>query len=208
MEFKLEHSARGQTDDALLDDLRRCANLLSQPTITASQYEAHGNFHPSTITRRFTSWPAALKRAGLAPSRSKIGISDQELFENIKHLWLLLGRQPRYSEVKKPDSMFSASTYENRFGSWTSSLNEFVKWINSENPTEQAEITPIVVDSNNSPETPSNTKRRALLHKFELERTDPNPGRSYAMAVTHTVVGRPSCVKRLSTATRTCNSTT
>ncbi len=48
----------------------------------------------------------------------------------------------------------------------------------------------------------------ALLHKFELERTDPNPGRSYAMAVTHTVVGRPSCVKRLSTATRTCNSTT
>lgn len=48
----------------------------------------------------------------------------------------------------------------------------------------------------------------ALLHKFELERTDPNPGRSYAMAVTHTVVGRPSCVKRLSTATRTCSSTT
>ena len=52
------------------------------------------------------------------------------------------------------------------------------------------------------------TGATALLHKFELERTDPNPGRSYAMAVTHTVVGRPSCVKRLSTATRTCNSTT
>lgn len=49
---------------------------------------------------------------------------------------------------------------------------------------------------------------RALLHKPESGRIDPNPGRSYAMAATGTVVGRPSCVKRLSTATRTCNSTT
>ena len=48
----------------------------------------------------------------------------------------------------------------------------------------------------------------ALLHKPEMGRVDPNPGRSYAMAVTNTVVGRPSCVKRLSKATRTCNSTT
>lgn len=50
--------------------------------------------------------------------------------------------------------------------------------------------------------------RLALLHKPESGRIDPNPGRSYAMAATGTVVGRPSCVKRLSTATRTCNSTT
>ncbi len=48
----------------------------------------------------------------------------------------------------------------------------------------------------------------ALLHKSKAERDDPNPRRSYAMATTGTVVGRPSCVKRLSSATRTCNSAT
>lgn len=48
----------------------------------------------------------------------------------------------------------------------------------------------------------------ALLHKSEGRRDYPSPRRSYAMAPTGTVLGRPSCVKRLSRATRTCNSTT
>ena len=50
----------------------------------------------------------------------------------------------------------------------------------------------------------------ALLHKSEGRRDypSPSPRRSYAMAPTGTVLGRPSCVKRLSRATRTCNSTT
>ena len=50
--------------------------------------------------------------------------------------------------------------------------------------------------------------RVALLHKSEGRRDYPSPRRSYAMAPTGTVLGRPSCVKRLSRATRTCNSTT
>ena len=46
---------------------------------------------------------------------------------------------------------------------------------------------------------------RALLHKSKTRRPSPYPGRTYA---TGTVTGRPSCVKRLSSATRTCSSTT
>lgn len=49
---------------------------------------------------------------------------------------------------------------------------------------------------------------RALLHKSEGRRDYPSPRRNYATAPTGTVLGRPSCVKRLSRATRTCNSTT
>ena len=48
----------------------------------------------------------------------------------------------------------------------------------------------------------------ALLHKSKAERGDPNPRRNYARAATDAVIGRPICVKRLSSATRTCNSTT
>ena len=50
--------------------------------------------------------------------------------------------------------------------------------------------------------------RTALLHKSEGRRDYPSPRRSYTMAPTGTVLGRPSCEKRLSRATRTCNSTT
>jgi len=147
MEFKLEDSARGQTDNALLEDMRHCAELLGRSTITIAQYELEGRFHPSTIARRFESWTKALKQAGLDPSRSKIGITDDELFENVKRMWIALGRQPRYSEVKKPDSLFSAGTYENRFGSWSAALNDFINWVNAEllSDKEAPESTPIDV---------------------------------------------------------------
>ena len=49
---------------------------------------------------------------------------------------------------------------------------------------------------------------QALLHKPEASRDNPSPRRSYATAGTGTVAGRPSCVKRLSKATRTCSSVT
>lgn len=45
-------------------------------------------------------------------------------------MWLKLGRQPRYVEVEAPDLQYSAGTYENRFGSWSNALNEFVEWVN------------------------------------------------------------------------------
>jgi hypothetical protein len=132
MKFELEESIRGATDEELLEDMRRSAKAYGRKTLTMSEYEGIGKAHPSTIQRRFGSWPKALEMAHLLPSRSKIGITDDELFENIKSLWLSLGRQPRYSEVKAPSSQYSAQTYENHFGSWSKALRVFVAWVNSD----------------------------------------------------------------------------
>ena len=134
MKFELEESLRGAPDEGLLEDLRHSAKALGRETITMAEYEEVGKANPSTIRRRFGSWPKALELAGLQPSRSKIGITDDELFENIKSLWISLGRQPRYNEVKAPSSQFSAGTYENRFGSWTKALSRFVAWVNADSP--------------------------------------------------------------------------
>ncbi len=101
-----------------------------------NEYAEVGMGHSSSVRRRFGSWFRALELAGLQPSRSKYGISNEELFDNIRGLWILLGRQPSYSEVKKPDSKYSAGTYEKRFGSWTKSLEAFVNWVNSDEDQE------------------------------------------------------------------------
>lgn len=151
MKFELEESLRGATDDELLEDIRRSAKAIGRETITMVEYGEIGKAHPSTIQRRFGSWPKALTLAGLQPSRSKIGITDDELFENIKSLWISLGRQPRYAEVKTPSSEFSAGTYENRFGSWSKALREFVAWVNSDSPGQPQQDTEAeqgAVDSN------------------------------------------------------------
>ena len=48
-------------------------------------------------------------------------------------------------------------------------------------------------------------RRAALLRKSIFSRNSPDPRRTHATA---TVIGQPSCVKRFSSATRICNSTT
>ncbi len=132
MKFELEQSLRGFTDTELLEELRRCAHLLGRDSITMDEFAKYGKGHATTFTRRFGSWTKALELAHLQPSRSKIGISAEELFVNLRNLWLTLNRQPRYREIKKPLSQFSAKTYENRFGSWTRALNAFIEWVNGE----------------------------------------------------------------------------
>lgn len=134
MKFDLEESIRGASDEELLDDMRRCAKAIGRDTITIAQYGEIGKAHPCTIQRRFGSWFNALRLAGLQPSRSKIGITNEELFENLKSLWISLGRQPRYDEVKAPSSQFSVGTYEYRFDTWTKALRAFVAWVNSDGP--------------------------------------------------------------------------
>jgi hypothetical protein len=136
MKFELKKTARGLSDDELLIDMRRVAKKLGRDTATLTEYTEHGVGNASTIQRRFGSWFDALERAGLSPSRSKIGIPDDELFENLRAIWMSLGRQPSYSEAKAPLSKYSAGTYENRFGTWLEALNKFVEWVNTDEEIE------------------------------------------------------------------------
>jgi hypothetical protein len=131
-EFELKFPARHTPREELLEDLRRVARKLRRDTVTIDQYNRHGRFHASTLQRRFRSWPKVLELAGLARSRSPIGIGDEELFANLRDVWERLGRQPRYVEVRAPLSRYSAGTYENRFGSWRKSLECFVTWANAD----------------------------------------------------------------------------
>jgi hypothetical protein len=127
-------------DDELLSDLRRVAQELGRDTVTIAEYTAHGQAHACTMQRRFGSWFTALELAGLEPSRSRIGVSDEELFRNLRAVWVSLGRQPNYTEMKKPLSQFSASTYDKRFGRWSQALKVFVEWASGDDDLERAQI--------------------------------------------------------------------
>jgi len=117
MVFKLEPSNRGVSDEELLEDLLRVAEQLAKDSVTIDEYSEQGRCHPCTLQRRFGSWFGALDRTGLKRTRN-LGITNEELFENLEIVWVKLGRQPRYQERGKPLSKYSVGTYENRFGSW------------------------------------------------------------------------------------------
>lgn len=131
MKFELESHNRDIPDQELLNDLAKVAKKLEQNRVTIDQYNDHGKYHATTLTRRFGSWFAALEKASLEKTRN-LNISNQELFENLVGVWMAIGRQPKYNDLRKPLSRYSAGTYEKRFGGWRKALEAFVCWVNDE----------------------------------------------------------------------------
>lgn len=132
MRYELNKYHRDIPDFNLIEDLKSVANTLDKKTVTIEEYENHGKFHPSTLTRRFGSWFDVLAKAGLEDSRSRLNIADEMLFDNLRNMWETLGRQPKYAEVKTPFSKYSAGTYDHRFGNLTKALEAFISFMNSD----------------------------------------------------------------------------
>jgi hypothetical protein len=116
MKFELELRKRNIPNDDLIQDVKEVAKKIERNTVTMAEYECFGKYHTSTLQRRFKSWFNVLDKAGMQASRSSLNITEEDLFENIKDIWISLGRQPKYDEIKKPISRYSVKTYENRFG--------------------------------------------------------------------------------------------
>ena len=129
MKFQLETHHRNTPDEDLINDLIDVSKRLNKKKITIDEYNENGSFHNTTLTRRFGSWFKVLEKAGLERTRN-LNITNEELFENLVDVWTKLGKQPKYNDMIKELSKYSAGTYEKRFGSWRKSLEAFVEWVN------------------------------------------------------------------------------
>jgi hypothetical protein len=125
------------SEEECLADLKRVAQVVGKPTVTQDEYRSHGKFSPAPLIRNFGSWFGALSRAGLERTRV-LGITDDQYFSNIEQLWRHFGRQPRYAEVSKPLSAYSAGAYERRFGSWRKALHAFINYIEASDTSPEA----------------------------------------------------------------------
>ncbi len=139
---------RNVTNQDLLDDLLRVQSIIDSP-ISKSKYDELGKFSSGTIERRFGTWNKALKNAGIEVGQEK-NLSDEELFKNLEQVWIKLGRQPKYDEIKQPLSLYSIRPYHRRFGKWNNALHDFVKYINSATSEQQSEFEVIKTESNDN----------------------------------------------------------
>ena len=132
MKFRLERvSGAPASEDEILFDLRRAAEVAGTTVMTQKLYLQFGLFNPSTALRHFGTWNNAVLAAGLQIA-NQISYTDEHLFENIMLLWQHYGRQPRRAELAKPPSVISQSAYLRRFHSWTGALSEFVEYANAQ----------------------------------------------------------------------------
>lgn len=124
---KREHAS----DEDLLNDIIAVKGKLHKDSLTIREYDAIGKYNSSTIMRRFSSWNNALNLTSTNISNKYY--SDEEFVENIKNVWLTLGRQPTRREMNDRNvSQISSTSYIRRYGSWYNALDFFVSQIENE----------------------------------------------------------------------------
>lgn len=174
------HNYAQVTDEQLLDDLKRVANILCKTTFSSGEYKKHGEWSIYTYFRRFGTWNNALENAGLIPYQQISGrkIATEELFKEIGRIWVKLGRQPTSTDVKNGLSNFSMNTFSRRFGSWRKALVAFVNYVNDDNNNQPDEVdrskfSGSSVRSKSNVKSKSNVTHQLEFHKHKTQR-EPN----------------------------------
>jgi hypothetical protein len=133
MKFELDSFNRNVPDEELLKNLVATDVMLRAQgkTLTFRSYKNFGKYSASTIAVRFGSWNDGLRKAGLTPSEEK-HVSIEALFDNLKLVWIAKGKQPVYRDMNVAPSLYTGSTYNDRFGGWRKALEEFLATVDHE----------------------------------------------------------------------------
>ena len=109
------------SEEELCEELRRVAEEVEQVPRMADMDE-HGKFSASAYHRRFGSWPAARKAAGLEEkTRTTRRISNSELLTALVALTEEVGRPPTQEEMNQ-FGQYSHRPYYRAYGIWGAAL--------------------------------------------------------------------------------------
>ncbi len=131
---KTQRQGAKAMDDEVLLQVIEVARTLGKETLTVNEFRDHSTISPDTVRRRFGSWNAALKRAGLQAKTHGRRYTEEECYENILLMWSTLGREPYYREMSAPPSKVGGKAYIVKWGTWNKALEAFVEYANSDQP--------------------------------------------------------------------------
>ncbi len=134
MHFEFEDTKPLISNDQLLEDIRRVAASVGAFSVAQNTYRSAGQFSTTAIKKRFGSWNAAVEAAGLAAPYRR-DVSEEDLFDNLREVWIKLGRQPRKREMSSPVSRYTHHPYIRRFGGWLDAMRTFVDSVESSTGT-------------------------------------------------------------------------
>jgi len=142
MEFKLNEYHQGVSDDELLNDVRRVAEIIGNEYLSTSLYKQHGKYSDSTFRNRFGSWMKVLEILGLRTERNAIEmkrISDKMLINDLLRVSKVLNKKKVTSSEYYEYGKYSSPTITERFNSWSNFIEKagleqtgFIKKIETE----------------------------------------------------------------------------
>lgn len=112
-------------------DIERVLKILGQNTLTLNEYNQYGKYSGATIRNKYKGWNNVLRMCDLDIQYIH-SIPEVDLFAEIERVWILLGRQPTTTDIKKGLSRYSLNSYTRKFGGWRNALIHFINYINDE----------------------------------------------------------------------------
>jgi hypothetical protein len=107
------------TDNELIQDINRVAELVGRSP-THSEYDTYGEAHSSTLHKRFGGYKKAISAAGFEPipnGGKEEQFTDSELIQQLRWVADQVEGPPTIDDFNELADV-SASTIQNRFGSW------------------------------------------------------------------------------------------
>jgi 5-methylcytosine-specific restriction endonuclease McrA len=171
MEYRLEAFHRNVPNEVLIRDLRKVHATLKaeNKNLTFRSYAKHGRYSAGTIAERFGDWNSALKLADIGATQER-NISIDDLFDNMRSVWIAKGKQPVFRDMAQAPSRYRASTYAERFGGWRAALMEFTKSVASDQPETSRSVSAIIAKP--SYVSKKTARQPNLRLKFRVMRRD------------------------------------
>ena len=118
------------TLEDLIEDLKRVYIKIGKEKLSIKDYDLHGKYSSSTVSRKFGTWNKALNIAGI--SLCNQFYSDEDFMINLRDVWLKLGKQPTRRDMDKRElSSITSTAYLRKFGTWYKALDIFSKYISA-----------------------------------------------------------------------------
>ncbi len=121
--YIVERQLAEWTDEELLAELRRVADVLRKDSLSGDEFNRHSKLNRSVYKKRFGTWNKALLKAGLK-IRKRLILHDEEIFREIERVWDSLGHEPSKAEFDRMSNISSA-TIKTRFHGFRNALRVF-----------------------------------------------------------------------------------
>lgn len=113
---------------SVIKEIRRIAQEKNVNSLTRSEFLAETGISRWQIYQVFDSWREACEEAGLEPNYQNVPIENDELFEEMRSVFIRYGgicTRTKFSKL----SRYSREAYRKRFGKWSDTLYEFRNWL-------------------------------------------------------------------------------
>lgn len=134
MKFELERLPRNCSNNDVLDEIRRVANMSQSTHLTRRLFDKNSKISSSTVVIRFGSWGEALVQAGIPEKYKGVNISqrmrkqegkrmtDHDLVVCLQKVAKKLGTETLTMSQFNSNASINPETIRRRFGSWAKAL--------------------------------------------------------------------------------------